>query len=274
MEYENAVPFDAVFTDVDGTLLDAEHRVIEQSGPVIRELGHRGVPFVLVSARMPEGLYTIQREIGFEGPLVCYSGAYVLDARGRELLSKPIDIDEARDFKAFLDAELPDVCCSEYGFHIWACDDDADSRIINEERITTLKALRAPLDEAFDDRGVHKFLLMGDSEQMTAAQQKITSAYPGLTAVRSSSTLCEVMRGDVSKSEGVRLLCDHLGIDVGRAIVFGDGHNDVDMLRAVPNSYAMANASEEVKRSAARVTRFTNDENGLALELQNLMESA
>lgn len=149
-----------------------------------------------------------------------------------------------------------------------------DSRIINEERITTLKALRAPLDEAFDDRGVHKFLLMGDSEQMTAAQQKITSAYPGLTAVRSSSTLCEVMRGDVSKSEGVRLLCDHLGIDVGRAIAFGDGHNDVDMLRAVPNSYAMANASEEVKRSAARVTRFTNDENGLALELQNLMESA
>lgn len=271
MEYMGAVPFDAVFTDVDGTLLDAEHRVIEQSRPAIRELGRRRVPFVLVSARMPEGLYTIQREIGFEGPLVCYSGAYVLDAQGHELLSKPIDMDEARDVKSFLDAELPEICCSEYGFHVWACDDDADPRIKNEERITTLKALRAPLGEAFDDRGVHKFLLMGDPEQIAAAQQKIAAAYPNLTAVRSSATLCEVMRGDVTKSEGVRLLCDHLGIDVGRAIAFGDGYNDVDMLRAVPNSYAMANAPMEVKRSAARVTKFTNDENGLALELLSLL---
>ena len=268
-----AVAFDAVFTDVDGTLLDAGHRVIARSRPVIRELARGGVPFVLVSARMPEGLHTIQREIGFEGPLVSYSGAYVLDAQGRELLSKPIGIDEARDLKGFLDAELPDICCSEYGFHVWACDDDSDPRIVNEERITTLKALRAPLGEAFDDRGVHKFLLMGEPGQIAEAQRKIASAYPGLTAVRSSEMLCEVMRGDVSKSEGVRLLCDNLGVDIGRAVAFGDGHNDVDMLRAVPNSYAMANAPEEVKRSAARVTEFTNDENGLALELLKLLGS-
>lgn len=274
MEQKNTVAFDAVFTDVDGTLLDAEHRVIAASRPVIQKLTRMGVPFVLVSARMPEGLSTIQHEIGFEGPLVSYSGAYVLDARGHELLSKPIGIDEARDLKGFLDAELPDICCSEYGFHVWACDDDTDPRIMNEERITTLKALRAPLDEAFDERGVHKFLLMGAPGQIAEAQRKIASAYPGLTAVRSSETLCEVMRGDVTKSEGVRLLCDNLGVDIGRAVAFGDGCNDVDMLRAVPNSYAMANAPKEVKRSAARVTQLTNDENGLAFELLSLMESA
>ena len=53
MEQKNAVAFDAVFTDVDGTLLDAEHRVIAASRPVIQKLTRMGVPFVLVSARMP-----------------------------------------------------------------------------------------------------------------------------------------------------------------------------------------------------------------------------
>lgn len=67
---ENAA-FDIVFTDVDGTLLDAEHRVIAQSCSVIQGLAPLDIPFVLVSARMPEGLYTIQNEIGFTGPLVC-----------------------------------------------------------------------------------------------------------------------------------------------------------------------------------------------------------
>lgn len=265
-------PFDIVFTDVDGTLLDAEHQVIEKSRPVIQGLAPKGIPFVLVSARMPEGLYTIQNEIGFDGPLVCYSGAYVLDSKGDELLSKPIALDEALSFKAFLDTELPELCCSEYGFHTWACDDDTDPRIMNEERITTLKAMRASLGEAFDEKGIHKFLLMGDPDQIAAAQQRISTAFPNLIAVRSSETLCEVMRGDVTKSEGVRVLCDHLGIEIDRAIAFGDGRNDIDMLKAVPGSYAMANAPAEVKRSAAGITKFTNDQNGLAIELARLLE--
>ena len=263
--------FDIVFTDVDGTLLDAEHRVIAQSCSVIQGLAPLDIPFVLVSARMPEGLYTIQNEIGFTGPLVCYSGAYVLDVQGNELLSKPIALDEALDLKAFLDTDLPEVCCSEYGFHTWACDDDTDPRIMNEERITTLKATRAPLSEAFDEQGIHKFLLMGDPGQIAAAQERISTAYSNLTAVRSSETLCEIMRGDVTKSEGVHVLCDYLGVDIERAIAFGDGRNDIDMLRAVPRSYAMANAPAEVKDSAAGVTELSNDQNGLAVQLEQLL---
>lgn len=267
---ENAA-FDIVFTDVDGTLLDAEHRVLAQSCSVIQGLAPLDIPFVLVSARMPEGLYTIQNEIGFTGPLVCYSGAYVLDVQGNELLSKPIALDVALDLKAFLDTELPEVCCSEYGFHTWACDDDTDPRIMNEERITTLKATRAPLSEAFDEQGIHKFLLMGDPDQIAAAQERISTAYSNLTAVRSSETLCEIMRGDVTKSEGVHVLCDYLGVDIERAIAFGDGRNDIDMLRAVPRSYAMANAPAEVKDSAAGVTELSNDQNGLAVQLEQLL---
>lgn len=263
--------FKIVFTDVDGTLLDREHRVVPESARAVRMLQERGIPFVLVSARMPEGLTTIQRELGFTGPLVCYSGAYVLDEQGRELLSRPIDMAVARRLKAFLDAELPQVCCSEYGYHTWACDDDIDPRIQNEERITTLKALRAPMDATFDARGVHKFLLMGESDQIELAERTVADAFPELVAVRSSPILCEIMSGEVSKAEGVQVMCEHFGITPADAIAFGDGHNDIDMLRAVPESYAVANAVDEVKAAAAHVCAWSNDENGLGRTVEELL---
>ena len=51
----------AVFSDVDGTPLDGSHRVSPRTAAAVRGLGARGIPFVLVSARMPEALDQIRR---------------------------------------------------------------------------------------------------------------------------------------------------------------------------------------------------------------------
>lgn len=271
MEDVNGKQIKIVFTDVDGTLLDAEHRVIPEACASVQKLAQLGIPLVLVSARMPEGLITIQREMGFTGPLVCYSGAYVLDEQGAELLSHPIDIDTACEIKQFLDCELPGLTCSEYGYHTWICDDDQDPRIQNEERITTLKAQNARLRDVFGRTGIHKFLLMGEPDEMEVAEKRIAAAYPQLAVARSSAILCEVMSGKASKAEGVQVVCRHFGMDPSEAVAFGDGRNDIDMLAAVPESYAMANAPDEVKQVAAHVTRFSNAENGLVHTLEELL---
>ena len=271
MQDVNGNEIKIVFTDVDGTLLDAEHRVIPEACVTVQRLAQLGIPLVLVSARMPEGLTTIQSAMGFTGPLVCYSGAYVQDERGAKLLSHVIDIDTACEIKQFLDRELPGLTCSEYGFHTWICDDDRDPRIQNEERITSLKAERAALRDAFSHVGIHKFLLMGEPAEIEAAEKRIAAAYPQLAVVRSSPILCEVMSGAASKAEGVRVVCRHFGVDPAEAVAFGDGRNDMDMLAAVPESYAMANVPDEVKRAAAHVTRFPNAENGLARTLEELL---
>lgn len=271
MEDVNGKQIKIVFTDVDGTLLDAEHRVIPEACASVQKLAQLGIPLVLVSARMPEGLTTIQREMGFTGPLVCYSGAYVLDEQGTELLSHPIDIDTACEIKQFLDCELPGLTCSEYGYHTWICDDDQDPRIQNEERITTLKAQNARLRDVFGRTGIHKFLLMGEPDEIEAAEKRIAAAYPQLAVARSSAILCEVMSGKASKAEGVQVVCRHFGMDPSEAVAFGDGRNDIDMLAAVPESYAMANAPDEVKQVAAHVTRFSNAENGLVHTLEELL---
>lgn len=261
-----------VFTDVDGTLLGDGHRLVPEAAPVIAELGRRGIPFVLVSARMPEALHPIRRALGFSGPLVCYSGAYVLDEEGNELLNKPMALDRAIEAKHYIDATFPDLVCTTYGYHTWICDDRSDPRIAEEERVVWHESVVARIEDAFDDRGIHKFLVIGEPERILEAERSISAAFPDLAVVRSSSILLEIMTGGVTKSEGVRLLCDHLGISIEDAVAFGDGHNDIDMLQAVPQSYAMANAPADVQRVAAHVTQLSNEENGLAVELLRIVE--
>lgn len=54
-----------------------------------------------------------------------------------------------------------------------------------------------------------------------------------------------------SKATGVDIICEALGIGIDEAVVFGDAGNDLEMIAHVPNSVAVANATDEV-RAAAR----------------------
>ena len=244
-----------VFSDVDGTLLDGSHRVSPRTAAAARELEARGIPLVLVSARMPEALDQIRRELGNVGPVVCYGGAYVLDAAGAELLSRPIALG----------------CALEVRDHTWVTSDRSDPRVAREERIVGVESVEGTLEEHFSERGLHKFLLVGEPASVERAERELGAAFPNLAVVRSSPILCEVMDGRVSKAEGVEAVCQHLGVSAADAAAFGDGHNDIDMLRAVGESWAMANAPAKVRDAASRVTALDNDHDGLAETIFSLI---
>ena len=67
-----------IFSDIDGTLLNDENQVPKETVEELQSLDKRGIPFVLVSARMPEGMRPIREELGIHAPMVCYSGGLVL----------------------------------------------------------------------------------------------------------------------------------------------------------------------------------------------------
>ena len=261
----------AVFSDVDGTILNGEHCVSPRTAAAARELARLGIPLVLVSARMPEALTDIRRELGNVGPVVCYSGAYVLDAAGAELLSRPIALGCALEVRDFVACAAPDVCCMAYGYHTWVTSDRSDPRVAREERIVGVESVEGTLEEHFSERGVHKFLLVGDRDSVRRAEHEVGAAFPNLNVVRSSPILCEVMDGQVSKTEGIRTVCDHLGVPVRDVAALGDGQNDIDMLRAISESWAMANAPAEVRAAAAHVTALDNEHDGFAETVLSLL---
>ena len=59
-----------------------------------------------------------------------------------------------------------------------------------------------------------------------------------------------------------------LGIDISETMAFGDGGNDISMLKAAGTSVAMGNALDKVKANASYVTTSV-DEDGIANALRH-----
>ena len=67
----------------------------------------------------------------------------------------------------------------------------------------------------------------------------------------------------------VERLAERLGIPMGKVAAFGDGTNDLSMIRAAGMGVAMGNAAEEVKAAADRVTAG-NGEDGVGIAVETL----
>jgi hydroxymethylpyrimidine pyrophosphatase-like HAD family hydrolase len=75
----------------------------------------------------------------------------------------------------------------------------------------------------------------------------------------------------VDKSTGIDAVAAYFGWDVKQTMAFGDGGNDIGMLRHVGCGIAMGNASEEVKQHARYVTDDI-DRDGVAKAIERYLE--
>lgn len=73
----------------------------------------------------------------------------------------------------------------------------------------------------------------------------------------------------VDKAVGIDKVLEYYGFDLSEAMAFGDGGNDITMLRHVGTGVAMGNASDEVKAAADIVTTSV-DEDGISRILSML----
>ena len=97
-----------VFSDVDGTLLNSRHELTTLTEQAIRTLKERKIPFVIVSARSPSGIYSILTEYDFRCPIVSYSGAVIMDIDGQVLYHKGMPKAEAEKVISYIeDRHLP-----------------------------------------------------------------------------------------------------------------------------------------------------------------------
>ena len=79
----------------------------------------------------------------------------------------------------------------------------------------------------------------------------------------------EICALDTSKATGVEKVLEHLNIDKDHSYAFGDGLNDLEMIKYVGHGIAMKNAVKELKEVADAVIGHV-DENGLEEYLKRI----
>lgn len=252
-----------IFSDIDGTFLTPESRVSPRTAEALHDVLRQGIPFALVSARMPEAIYPITHRLGVTIPIVSYSGAYVLTDREELLFSETMAPEPTRRLLAVLEKEYPDAVVNYYAGRHWYVRDRENERVQTEIRITSAQPVEASFEERLMAGEVpNKILLMAEPSLCETAEKDLAARFPAFHVVRSAPFLLEIMDRSVSKATGIDVLLQHYGLGREDALSFGDNYNDLEMLEATGTSVAMGNAPDGVKAAATCVTA-PNTEDGI-----------
>ena len=249
-----------VFSDVDGTLLNSEHKMLDGTKYAIQKLHEKDIPFVIISARSPSGIYPILEENGFSCPIICYSGALILDENKNTVYSSGFNREIAEKVISFIEKENFDCCWNLYSGDNWIVKDKSDERVITEENIVRTEAVSGSVESLSIDAKIGKILCICNPEKTDEIENKIKKNFPDLSVVKSFHTMIEIMAPGITKGSAVLELCKLWNIDVKRAAAFGDNFNDVEMLEVVGFPFLMENAPDELKQRFKTITDSNNDE--------------
>lgn len=256
------------FSDIDGTLLNAEREVSPALQKTVAQLTDKNNPFILISSRMPAAMTHLQTDLGISGlPLIAYNGGLVWV--GDEVVrSQEIDLRTMNEVRALTTATR----LSLQLFHgdewyvesmdFYAMREQRNTKVIPRIRTAT-ETLR---DWTKRNVGPHKIMVMGEPEEIDALVATLKKKHgESLHLYRSKDTYLEIADKRISKLTGIQMLLDHAypASTLADCIAFGDNYNDIDMLAGVGVGVAVGNARPEVVAVADAVTAG-NKEDGVA----------
>ncbi len=250
----------AVFFDIDGTLMSFRTRRVPASAARALSLMRRaGRRLFIASGRPPIYLAELQRELNFPfDGYVLTNGQYCTDADGKPFYVQALPRAAFPPLRRWLD-EHPSVVCTffEDGYiynnrHIAAVD--------LECRAAGLSCPAHPLDDPA--RALTHPTYQLNAYMPPELDAGFAASVPGCKAVRWNEIFADIIPADGGKPEGVERMLARFGLTAAECAAFGDGGNDIGMLRLAGLGIAMGNAKPEVKAAADYVTASV-DEDGV-----------
>ena len=261
-----------ILLDLDGTLLTHDKQLSPGNRAALERAAAMGIWIVPSTGRFYQGMPAVVRELPFVRYAVTVNGAQVYDAAEDAVLHRAeISLPAAeRVFQRV--AGLPAICdcyLDGWGYMDAAHYAQIDQFITDPQANRMVKELRRPVAdlEAFlrrKGRPLQKIqLFFQEVDRRRTAMAELERAFPDMAVTSSIPNNIEINDKAATKGEALRFLCRHLGVDVRDTMAFGDGSNDMTMIRAAGIGVAMANADPALRAAADYVTD-TNDADGVA----------
>jgi len=257
-----------IFSDIDGTLLN-DARVLSET--TIKEFKRvkTEIPIVLISSRMPKAMTHLQKMAEINHfPIIAYNGGLILIDE-KEAFTLEIEVSIIESMMQFNTKEK--VHFSLYNTNdwyvpkmdYWAMREQNNTKVTptilsNKEVVSHWKSQK---------KGAHKIMCMGNVDDIDELYSFLKEHFNNqLHLYRSKSTYIEIAPSAVSKKTAIEFLLKnkYSEINTSEVAAFGDNYNDIDMLKAVGYSVAVANAKKEVKAASKYITEHTGAEDGVA----------
>ena len=249
--------------DIDGTLTNDDKEVTPRTRKALERAHREGISLALASGRPVCGVMPLAKELGLDRDgdyVIAFNGGQIYDiGTGRMVFEHTLTIKEA-----LLAGEL----ARESGLTIVSykgdrlITEDPDNKYVQlESRINNMEIMKV---ESFEKSMVFrpvKCLVVGDPDELRACEtgwQRELGA--GLSIYRSAPYFLEIMPKGIDKGSALSKIIGSTGLIRQEIMAFGDGMNDLSMIRFAEMGIAMENAEPELKRSADYVTLSNNDD--------------
>lgn len=273
-------PFDLVILDLDGTILDP-YKSADFSPAVVETVAAvqaAGIPVTIGTGRTFEFVRHYAKLLNVTMPVVTTQGAVLGNPVTGEVLAETVlPLSAARAVAEWIDSvdrvTVFYFTSADGSVTIYQNVDHGEGEFYDHV-FGTPRVMQTPFSDLLRDDAAHppvKFITVdnpheGDDinpllEELFVDQLDITRTHP---------LLVEGTARGVNKGEGVRKLCQILGIDPARVLAIGDSNNDIPMLQAVGTAVGMGNASDGV-RAVADWIAPNIDEDGAAMAMKELI---
>ena len=249
----------AIFFDVDGTLLSHKSNEVPASTRrALARLRAEGVKTVVATGRHMIELEKLPvNDLSFDGYLTL-NGDLMLDENKKVYAGTPIDKGEMEVLAAMFSArKIPFVLIGENDRYI---------NFVNETVIRTQEETKGTVPEigCYSGENVYQILAF-----VPEKEKNILDGLLDECAITSwNDTGIDIIPRGGGKSAGINQFMEQYGIERSEIMAFGDGENDIEMLKFASIGVAMGNASDEVKAAADYVTDSV-DENGIENALKH-----
>ena len=267
--------------DLDGTLLNSEKALTPRNRSALERAAAAGVEIVPATGRFYRGIPEAVRALPFVRYAITINGAEVRDlAAGEALYSSSIPLDRALALMAGLDA-LPVIydCYQDgWGWITEGMQRRAEDYVDYPPSLDMLRRLRTAVPELkawLRERGrdVQKIQLFTRDRSLRDRElELLRRSWPDLAVTASLPNNIEINSAGANKGDALLALARHLGLPRESTMAFGDGLNDLTMLRAAGLGVAMGNAHPELKAAADRIT-LDCDSDGVAAAVEALLDA-
>ena len=271
MEKAKQIPYRAIALDLDGTLTNHEKVVTPKTREALLKAASEGAVIILASGRPTYGIEPVAECLKLNqrgGYILSYNGGNIVNAQtGEKLFSQFLPDEVIPELYAY--AKEHDHALLGYAGNEIITEMPDDEYVKEESRINKMNIRK--VDNLFEALEPHptKLLMTGAPTLMLKAEEELVEKLGDkMDIFRSAPFFLELVPKGIDKAKSLTRLLAKINLTPSDLIAFGDGYNDLSMLKLAGMGVAMENAAPEVRAEADYVT-LSNEEDGVAAALEH-----